>query len=532
MYENIDEGIDDLENTIYKKQLKTSRGWNIIPIEKKVSELTNIAWIEECIIDKELTSKDIEAIWNWRFDQLFWSIKDECKIDDALSIEFFLDKYVNVVREFDLESRRIAQEQSDSISEIARVWIYSDGNDQNSPFDLIVDLQNINNIIFSKEIPYEGVNSENNNDIFECLYEKFAGEAEDLIVENIQNSIVTRDQIYEECENFSSTKNYWENFELEWLSDWIEWGQDWGEALDFWGTRPDGNTLVCQDSSVQSGLSPEQISLLVETTWAWRDVVPITTFLPDDEVNPDDPEDNSPIEYPESNYSKVTDDDIWPCTEHFCIKVKFQTKNYDLLTWGKTKSIESIIENSNKHLKFAANTILVQSKMTINNGELWWRDLNLPDMFHSGVQVQFTPPPILNLSTINSDSEEWATELWDDFTLENMLESYLSHAGMSFERQNDIQAYLNVSRDRKAGLGAQELTTDELLNEIEEVRITNWQLTKSLWRKILDKKVNNEDIKDLERQFAEIEVFSKSMEDYVLAASSIIQKLREIPISQ
>jgi hypothetical protein len=42
--------------------------------------------------------------------------------------------------------------------------------------------------------------------------------------------------------------------------------------------------------------------------------------------------------------------------------------------------------------------------------------------------------------------------------------------------------------------------------------------------------VNNEDLSDFDAQFAEIERFSGAIKDYSIAASAIIQKMKEIPI--
>jgi len=37
--------------------------------------------------------------------------------------------------------------------------MYSDGIEENSPFDLVLDLEEINSIIFEESIPYDGVNN-------------------------------------------------------------------------------------------------------------------------------------------------------------------------------------------------------------------------------------------------------------------------------------------------------------------------------------------------------------------------------------
>ncbi|HIE44937.1 MAG TPA: hypothetical protein EYP87_01890 [Flavobacteriaceae bacterium] len=61
------------------------------------------------------------------------------------------------------------------------------------------------------------------------------------------------------------------------------------------------------------------------------------------------------------------------------------------------RSIQSIVEKSNEHLKKFANSSLIQSKMTTNNFELGLRDLNLSDIFSFGLVVTKKTPPILNL---------------------------------------------------------------------------------------------------------------------------------------
>jgi len=48
------------------------------------------------------------------------------------------------------------------------------------------------------------------------------------------------------------------------------------------------------------------------------------------------------------------------------------------LGYASDKSIENVLKTSNKHLKKAANTSLVQSKMSTNNFEMSLRDLDLP----------------------------------------------------------------------------------------------------------------------------------------------------------
>lgn len=537
MYENIDEGIDDLENTIYKKQLKTDRTGNVVDIKDKITELTNVEGLWDCFIQGDLTSTDIENIGNGRIDKLFEVISEDCRwASDTLSMELFIRNYYTKTNALDIEARRIAKEQADAIAETARIWIYSDGYEENSPFDLIVDLQDINNIIFSKEIPYLWVNREDNDAIFNCLYWEFAGDNpnEDEIVRQIEWSIGNRDQAFLDCQNSSDINTFGENFELEWLSEWVAGGQDGGESgsFDFSWVGSDGNTLVCQDSSVNTWLSPEAIAGLIQSTSDRGDVALTSDFLQDipESDNPEDTSIPEPVEYPDNTYAKMKDNDQWPCNEFFCIRVEFLTANYNLLTWGKTKSIEAFLKVSNEHLKKFAHTSLVQSKMTQNNFEIAWRDLNLPDLFNSSVQIQFVPPPILNLDKVQQDTNEQKLALWDDFKADNLLSAYFSHSGMNYERQNDMRLFQETAEERKSLYSSQELSLNQVWEEaVEQNGYLNNTRTEFA-RSILDKKVNNNDMEDFYNQYAELERFSRGMRDYAFAASAIIKKMKEIPV--
>lgn len=57
-----------------------------------------------------------------------------------------------------------AAQKSKDIYEIARIGLYSDGVLENSPFDIIVDLQDIDTVIFGEEIEYEGEQWEKDTD--------------------------------------------------------------------------------------------------------------------------------------------------------------------------------------------------------------------------------------------------------------------------------------------------------------------------------------------------------------------------------
>lgn len=49
-----------------------------------------------------------------------------------------------------------AKREEKTLSSLARVGLYTDGNSNNSSFDLMKDLQDVQDIIFSKDLPYDG----------------------------------------------------------------------------------------------------------------------------------------------------------------------------------------------------------------------------------------------------------------------------------------------------------------------------------------------------------------------------------------
>ncbi len=161
-----------------------------------------------------------------------------------------------------------------------------------------------------------------------------------------------------------------------------------------------------------------------------------------------------------------------------------------------------------------------------------WRDLNLPDLFNATVQVQFLPPPILNLSKVSWDTNKETEALWEDFTPISMLTTAYENHGMNYTRRNDLQKFIDSAEERRSLLSAQELSLNEVWHESTESILYQTNDKTEFSRSILDKRVNNTDAEEFYLQFAEVERFAKWMKDYSFATSAIIQKMREIPITE
>jgi len=70
-----------------------------------------------------------------------------------------VESLTNAVTSFYSISKEAADRKTDQSYKISKIGMYSDGMTENSPFDLINDLGEINEIIFDKKIPYAGVNT-------------------------------------------------------------------------------------------------------------------------------------------------------------------------------------------------------------------------------------------------------------------------------------------------------------------------------------------------------------------------------------
>jgi hypothetical protein len=83
--------------------------------------------------------------------------------------------------------------------------------------------------------------------------------------------------------------------------------------------------------------------------------------------------------------------------------------------------------------------------MTTNNFELGLMDLDLPSIFHMGVQIQKRSPPILNIDNQGKEQENNENEENNDkgeYSFLSMLEEYYKNNGLDFNTPNSIQQFL------------------------------------------------------------------------------------------
>lgn len=57
------------------------------------------------------------------------------------------------------ELQKSVNDEQKKLQSVGSIGLFSDGNKDNSSYDLMVDLENIHNILFAKDIPYNGTDN-------------------------------------------------------------------------------------------------------------------------------------------------------------------------------------------------------------------------------------------------------------------------------------------------------------------------------------------------------------------------------------
>ncbi len=511
MYKKIDKWVYDLEMNYVSRELKW---WDMnATIVENLQHIDDMYGLRNCF-EEEFSGQEITQIAN---DQngnaiLFEKLKN-CVDNESLPISTFT-QYQSLIQKYYQDTLVKSESKADTVQKIATVWLYSDGIEENSPFDLLVDLANINRIIFEEEFKYEWYN---NFDISKYLDDSFDG------------------TLFDGPRNYSFPSTLWNNSFWE---TFLSWSQNSPENIGpiFQPIEiSDGNMFACNIND--SGLSDETFQLLTSNaghnnsgnTWNnWN--IPVSEFnderwqnqkqatLPDDFFHWD--------EYA-TNYSKINDNAFWPCSNFFCITVENIIYKQNLLKGRNTIAIETLINRSNEHIYKFVNSSLVPSAMTTNNFELGFQGLNLADIFHVGIQVTTKPVPFLNVN--KDDSKKWRDET--EFAAKNLLTKYYSNIGLDYNRANDISLFTSEENTLKTLLSSTELPVSHTTQSQEELQ--NYQRNLARQNDFLshsiDKKIAEDDMQEFQAQFTELQQFTQNLLEYSKNLQALAKKLNEKP---
>ncbi len=148
LYKSIDEWFAELVDLQLEYELSGQWKWSV---KETVNSLLSNYWIE-CNIE---TVDDIMTIADSENKDQIKTMREKCSKDwvriswgDATVV---LAQMTNIKMTFTYRAR----EKSQNMYELSKIWLYSDGNDANSPFDLMSDLKEIDAIISNEKIEYD-----------------------------------------------------------------------------------------------------------------------------------------------------------------------------------------------------------------------------------------------------------------------------------------------------------------------------------------------------------------------------------------
>ncbi len=518
-YTKISESVEELDKKLYTIELLWE-GWT-------AKKIQNISWVD--CLKSNLTEKEVKEISNWNYEPLMKKLKKQCKENWSSISNNLIIKLAESIRLLNIETSYIAKSKSDKIREISKIWIYSDWISENSPFDLMNDIESIDEIIFEKTEKYDYVwdkNMDLSKNLTEELNEKINKWNDE---ENITNLELILCKINWDC----NKKSDLEEFKCEKLGDCEENKWEFYEiikhksicSIDESGLKKSSEVVI--ESSIWKKTNSEWlVTELVEELLKWEKEIETSLALEEKSL------DNIK---PTWNYNIINDNSNFPCNNFFCIDIIFEKYNHNLLWWWEnvSPSIEYLVKRSNNHLKKFTNTSLVQSKMTLNNFELWLKNIDLVNMFHMSIVTYKKPVPILDL---NKDFKNWkdkeSLEEESMFSLENQLETYYKNYWLDYKRQNDLSIFRKISKEKKSINKSSFWSIKSAYDNIDkyEKYLKEQKEKNDIFRKQIEEITKTSIISDLETQFKELEVFTKSVSYYVENLDVLLDNLLAIPV--
>ena len=495
LFENINKWVEELELKQYEFELS----WQWESIIEYFNPILKAYWLPECL-EKELSIEEVDLISNWDINLLTSKLSEDCKSNDwsvSSNTIVGIQKTINEINEL---TKFKSTEKAKRLNNISRVWIYSDWNVDNSPFDLYTDLQDIDYYIFTEEIPYNWELLENNDEIMSDIIDDLV-HPKNLINSNWNNSSYLAQ---------NSTNNLWD------ISINTE---NWTQEIE-----SNYNCIDNTKNAELSWLNEDQISELLNpsNTEVISEIIEEIPYIENENKNLLSDKNTS------WSYKKLNDNSQFPCTTFFCITVDFITYQHNLLGWWETFSIEHLISRSNEHLKKFVATSLIQALDKPVNFEFNLKDLNLPDMFHVWINISNMPVPILDIEL--DEEKEDKTK----YTKENLLEEYYKWYWLERSRRNDISIFDWEYDEIKSVLDLAEIwiwQTWYKLLELSELNAKELEqidlLEESVYQKVI-----NDDLGDFWKRFIELRNFTNSMKEKADQINSIVRFLNKIPIDK
>lgn len=501
MYREIDEGFDELERKQYEYELSGQWRWSVA---NTVSEMLS----EQGIACDIFTVDDIEIMLGNTSEPPVSAIFEACSLNGEDIPNVLIERVSNELGYIRNTFRERARDKAQFGYELSRIWLYSDGSLENSPFDLMYDLEEIDRTIFSEDIEFEDIPTQQNSD-----------DALDGFLRGDTNLALSIQQQEEEL--FSGTDS-----SSEQPTPTISGGQN--ISIPQIITWTEEHQYVCAPEDTSHGFGSWALSDVFSDLWRLQRYSSTSLSKNSNpsllgQINAQSNSWNSsPIAPSTGTYSPVTDE--FGCDGFFCITVETLNSNYGT-TGSNPISLQSIFSKAAEHLEKPANASLTQRKMTTNNFEISSIIKNLPEMLRGfWIQVHIIPVPVLELEW---DQNKENSPYW----VLSMLEEYYKNNGLDYNRQNDLSLIENTALETKVfqtsawmPVGYPEIRMNELRAFQKSMAENNRVFSKNL-----DKKILTDDLNGFDTHFSELERFVSSIEDFAVSVWSLIDAMKKIP---
>lgn len=516
MYKKIDSGLQEYQAKLIYQELKGNK--NEDTILSSINQQLLIDGIWECLDSKtQISQADIEDLVSGPepVKKLFDLVDASCKNTDWELTTTKLASIQASISSYYIAAVQRAEKKIENIQALWNIGLYSDGILENSGFDLVTDLEEIDTIIFASKNKYEWVDYYDLSEQLDSLSEdnqtsfKKSTDPEYQPVAKTDNILIPASSIDNNIDTLAANSSH-----TTWISNKYicpVWNNDILQSLNnvYWiGVNTNSSSHTNKplfDGSYQRLRGDDVYS--------------------NGSLNSLDDLENFEFQ----TYQTINDNSSWPCNWFFCVVTEFVTYNHTLLTGADNITLEYLVSRSNDHLKKFTHTALTPATMTVNNFELWFKDLNLPDLFNVWIQIQSKPVPILKLDSSSPEDEK--KDKSDAYSIENQLQEYFWDMWLDYTRINDLQIYQDeTAKIKSLALGRDGTIVNAASKLSGWVEQSNLTLRKAELR---DKQIQEHARWLIYNQFSnhliEIAGFTKQIEEYSENLLHIVIKIKQIP---
>ncbi|MDP2103352.1 MAG: hypothetical protein Q8K26_00330 [Candidatus Gracilibacteria bacterium] len=408
IYRRIDEGHMKLKKQLIGKRLEGSA--------KKINELIGkMCGGEYCLRDiPDFTAVELDNIAAGGVGDMVSHLDSGIKIDTDLAMKIgntIIKHYEKIQQEVSIEQQKLQT--------VGSIGLFTDGNTDNSSYDLMYDLEQIHNVIFAYEIPYGGTANIGDSAIANILQDRYSDINPLAFLSNLAEDIPSGfDRTPPDNTLPTGTGASAVSALLSLGSDTCSTGT--GNALGGSGGFDDSlyrdvlNQVVL-GTNQRSDFSLTDDSRLPEF-WARGGNGGVSSM---------------------NGGGSFSDNFLCSGADIFCITTEFVSYAQDILGGGAAYTIEAILDENLKIADKFASSSMGQAKHTNNFFQLSLKNLGLDKLIHLGAVVSYLPPPILNLKPGTTSGEGNTKPVEDEF--KKILIGSFEDAGLDHKRQNSIE---------------------------------------------------------------------------------------------